>query len=501
VHDCAIQTLSITGNFEHTSMSRFALVALTYAFLTLGPTMGIREENDDGMEGLLGLVNQDSKSDTSMRDAPLVYNKCNMPLAVFLERGFLFNKQVIYPGEAVQLWSPETGPESLPFRIVAMVGDESNLPSGLDSLLNFARRIAVPIAFVGGVVASVSTAGALAGASSAAGSALAPLVANAVKTHAAAGSTAAVTAKKLGNKLVKKYPKAFMAKKNWVWPGSNYFEVTGGPEPDVSEPPPLVIGKIGKSTYNSYNVSTVKMCQALSSSGIVGMQAFEIFGTGDPTINGRWVAGLVHDGRPSYLPLKDVDRIMEWSEEEKVWSIKSVKSTQVSLEYIDIDPLSYQPGPRVQRHTYYQSAINTRSAPSHGWNRLDGKDTHILVRLSVVFTIRNCGDSRLNGDWGLQSTHHGRPQYMLISGNDNDNDHEFIIEYSESRGFWRMTTWKSWLTTFYKAKSDSMTVPFEGWQPVDSPGPAPDLVTPGEEGEEQAAGSLKTSGTEYELVD
>lgn len=36
-------------------------------------------------------------------DYPLVVNRAKMPMVVYLERGFLFNKQVINPGEAVQL--------------------------------------------------------------------------------------------------------------------------------------------------------------------------------------------------------------------------------------------------------------------------------------------------------------------------------------------------------------------------------------------------------------
>lgn len=406
------------------------------------------------------LVKVSGNASTTWKNQPLVYNKCSMPLAVYLERGFLFNKQVIQPGEAVQLWSPEKGPFFAPFNIIAVVGDESALPSDFDSMLHFIGKAAVPTAFVGGVAISVISWGALTGPAVALG----PLVSNAPMVlgytlgavDIAAGAAAAKVAKDTGDYIVKKHPEAFMAKAKWVFPGTHYFEIVGGPSPDSQVPLPLTVQEINEYTYKSYNCETVKVCQALSTRGEIGSTAFSIEDCGNPQVNGKWRVGPDHNGKPTYVPLLDADLVIQWSYKRQVWRITTVTDWYV-----------------YSRPTYYESAVGSDTMPDHGWKVVAGSEGAPSIKLSVAFTIKNCGDKRLNGAWALAGKHNERPQYMIINGDDDD---EVVMQYSWKRGVWRVTTTSGWWrTTLYSSENDAHDVPHSGWKVVDGASPAPEL--------------------------
>jgi hypothetical protein len=161
--------------------------------------------------GEVGASETSLEGTTSWKHAPLIVNSAKVPMVVYLERGFLFNRVVIQPGEAASLWSHK-GPYLLPYTIYALVGDENNLPTTMDSLKMFLKKAAVPTAFLGGVVVSVASWGALTGPAAA----LAPLVTSfptltvggAVYTVAtidvALGASSAAVAEVISEKLLKK---------------------------------------------------------------------------------------------------------------------------------------------------------------------------------------------------------------------------------------------------------------------------------------------------------
>merc|ERR1719401_2503085 len=147
------------------------LLGLLHAALFVRGTRlvhGVQHAQNVGSESKLFLEHQHQLNATEgarlgLKPQPLIVNRADMPLAVYLERGILFNRQVIQPGEAVMLWTPDYGPSIMPFSIVALVGDEHSLPSKMDSLLNFAGMAAVPTAFIGATVVSVVSWGTLSG--------------------------------------------------------------------------------------------------------------------------------------------------------------------------------------------------------------------------------------------------------------------------------------------------------------------------------------------------
>lgn len=298
-------------------------------------------------------------SNSSLRPQPLVVNRARMPLVVYLERGFLFNKQVIRPGEAVQLYTPKWGPDYLPYSIIALVGDEASLPSDLDSLLNFVGMSAVPVAFVGGVVVSVVSWGALTGPAAA----LAPMVSNLPAiagftigaVDIAAGVAAAGGADQIAEKLIKKHPKAFMNKVRHVLPGTKYFEVSGGPSLGGAASD-LSIREISQGMYMSYNVGETKLCESLRSQGFVARASFTIEECGDERAIGRWRKVGEHSGRPRYNLVDGQGKAtIEWSASRKVWRLI-------------FDDTWFGHG----RPTLYQSAVNSGTVPDSGWEAVEG---------------------------------------------------------------------------------------------------------------------------------
>lgn len=412
-------------------------------------------------------------TNTVMKNAPLVVNRCKMSLVVYLQRGHLFNKQVIQPGEAAQLWSPQHGPRFLPYSIVAIAGDERSLPSDWESMVRFIGKVAVPTAFVYGVTVSVLSNGLLAphGAGSVAGTfEISHLISGGgfamAKAHISAGlAAAAVTedakqklavkltqqSQELANWIVDEHPDAFMAKKKWVIPGTKYFEVVGGPDgASPGDPPALQINEITSHKYKSFRVEKVKVSDALTTRSQVGTYSFIVEGCGNPQVNGKWRMGPDNDHRPSYLPYKDVDLSIQWNQQEKTWRVITSSG-----------------------FVFYESDTDSATVPKDTWKTVDGGGNAPTVRLATKFVIVECGDQRLVGPWSRAGTHNKRPQYKLVN---YDEDNEFVIEYSRKRGLWRVTTVSGWRrTTLYKSVSDSKDVPSTGWKREDAEeaGPAP----------------------------
>jgi hypothetical protein len=77
---------------------------------------------------------------------------------VFLERGVYFNKQVLLPGEAVNLSRQKTG--NFPYRVHAVIGDEDAFPTKSESIRNLVKVTATPVAFVATCLATVYSGGA-----------------------------------------------------------------------------------------------------------------------------------------------------------------------------------------------------------------------------------------------------------------------------------------------------------------------------------------------------
>mmetsp|Transcript_27730 Transcript_27730/g.49243 ORF Transcript_27730/g.49243 Transcript_27730/m.49243 type:complete len:327 (+) Transcript_27730:163-1143(+) len=165
-------------------------------------------------------------------NSPTIVNGTNHAIVVFLERGTLYNKQVLQPGEAVSMTRQETGGAGvLPYRVHAVIGDERALPTKADSVKNLVKVSAVPAAFVAGVLVTAYSAGTLTGASAA----LAPLVRGMVvngividSTALVAGSVMASRAQAVTEMLMKNEKDKFMVVSPRFRPGQRYLMVTGG---------------------------------------------------------------------------------------------------------------------------------------------------------------------------------------------------------------------------------------------------------------------------------
>ena len=191
-------------------------------------------------------------------DSPTIVNNTEYPLVVFLERGILYNKQVLRPGEALTMTRKQTGGFHLrlPYRVHAVLGDEEALPTQSDSLKNLAKISAIPAAFVAGCMATAITAGALAGPSLA----LAPLVSGMVVSGVvidasalAGGAMAANTAKKVADAVLKDHKEKLMGVTDNLKPGRKYLLVTGGLDHG-----PIKIDKISRRAFNKLELMAIK---------------------------------------------------------------------------------------------------------------------------------------------------------------------------------------------------------------------------------------------------
>jgi len=164
--------------------------------------------------------------------SPTIVNASNHTIVVFQERGTLFNRQVLRPGEAVSLTKKETGGGLLlPYRVHALIGDESVLPTKKDSVKNLVKVSAIPAAFVAGCFATAISAGMLVGPSVALAPLVSGLVVNGVvidATALAAGGLMATRAQAVTDLLLRQQPDKFMCKTERLRPGKRYLVVRGG---------------------------------------------------------------------------------------------------------------------------------------------------------------------------------------------------------------------------------------------------------------------------------
>ena len=191
-----------------------------------------------------------------MTHCPTIINQSEHTIVVFQERGILFNKQVLQPGEAVNISRFQTGSFILPYYIHAVIGDERNLPNRQQSLKNLVSVAVIPTAFLVGALAAAMTAGVLTGPSLA----LAPLVSGMIvqgvvidAAAIAAGTLLATRAVLVSEMLVKKYPENFMCKSKRLMPGKRFVVITGGLQS------PLVMDtSVKERVVKKLRISTVK---------------------------------------------------------------------------------------------------------------------------------------------------------------------------------------------------------------------------------------------------
>ena len=162
--------------------------------------------------------------------SPTIVNCTKYSIVVFQERGFLYNQQVLGPGEAISMTSSQTtgNVPLIPYHIHAVIGDERNLPTRKDSVKNLVCVSVIPAAFIAGTIMSAGT---MTGPSAA----LAPMVSGLVvrgmvidTAALAAGALAASKVQYISDLLLRKHPNKFMAKSPRYQPGKLLVSVTGG---------------------------------------------------------------------------------------------------------------------------------------------------------------------------------------------------------------------------------------------------------------------------------
>jgi hypothetical protein len=149
--------------------------------------------------------------------SPTILNASNHTIVVFQERGILYNRQVLAPGEAVSMTKKQTGGILLSYKVHAVIGDENCLPTAKDSRKNLIKVTAIPAAFVTGCMVTAISAGMLVGPSAALAPLVSGMVVNGVVIDAAAlaaGGIAASRAQVVTDRLLKEQPDKFMNKTN-----------------------------------------------------------------------------------------------------------------------------------------------------------------------------------------------------------------------------------------------------------------------------------------------
>lgn len=186
---------------------------------------------------------------------PIIVNRTNQSIVVFLDRGILYNKQILEPGEAVGMSRKETAGKVLPYRIHAVVGDEKSLPTRSQSAKNLLSTAIIPTAFILGTIAAASSAGTLTGPSAALGRAASGMVVRGMVIDAAAiaaGAAMASRAAFVAEKLVKQRPENFMGKSGHFMPGNRFVVVQGGIEE------PLTISTVSERAFRKIPISGTK---------------------------------------------------------------------------------------------------------------------------------------------------------------------------------------------------------------------------------------------------
>lgn len=168
-----------------------------------------------------------------MAQSPVIANQTHHTIVVFQSRGFFYNKQVLHPGEALDITKEQTGGHLVPYRIHVVIGDEKSLPTKKQSFKNMVSVAAIPTAFVVGALATAMSAGTLAGPSAALAPMVNGLVVKGVVIDAAAIAAGTVVAERMsvvGEMIVKKHPENFVTKSGKLLPGKRFVVVKGGVE-------------------------------------------------------------------------------------------------------------------------------------------------------------------------------------------------------------------------------------------------------------------------------
>ena len=195
----------------------------------------------------------------------------------------------------------------MPYRVHAVVGEESNLPSSRDSTTNLIKVTAVPAAFIAGCFAAAISAGMLVGPSVA----LAPLVSGMVvngvvidSTAIAAGAVMSTRAHAVSDMILKDRPDVIFNKTGRLRPGRRYLVITGGLDDG-----PVKIDEVKRRQFEKrYVVSVWKAPlsnKVLKKSGILVDDGKED------------EAGLVDDGEGEDAELKMEAKILDREPEAK----------------------------------------------------------------------------------------------------------------------------------------------------------------------------------------
>ena len=180
--------------------------------------------------------------------SPTVVNQTAESIVVFLERGILYNKCVLLPGEAVCMTRQQTGGGILiPYYIHAVIGDEKSLPGRAQSVKNLISVAAIPTAFcIGALCASMS------GGTSIAATAKTTTTVAKLASSLKAGTLLASRVGVVSELLVQKHPDKFMAKSNRLFPGKRFVTVAGGLEA------PLTIQTITQRQFKKLKILAFK---------------------------------------------------------------------------------------------------------------------------------------------------------------------------------------------------------------------------------------------------
>lgn len=188
--------------------------------------------------------------------APLIVNCTKHSIVVFQERGAIFNKQHLLPGEAVNITRRETA-GILPYYFLhAVIGDETSIPDKMASMKSLATRAAIPTAFVVGALAAAVSAGVLTGPALALAPLINGLVIQGVVIDAAAigaGSALATKMALASETIVEKFENKFMTKTDRVMNGNRYMAVMGGVDDG-----PLEIMEMKRDEYQKMSIAVTK---------------------------------------------------------------------------------------------------------------------------------------------------------------------------------------------------------------------------------------------------
>jgi hypothetical protein len=187
---------------------------------------------------------------------PIVVNGTQHSIVVFQERGILYNKQVLQPGEAVGMTRFQTGGLITPYYVHAVIGDERALPTRIQSVKNLVKVTAIPAAFIAGALTAAVGAGMMLGPAAALAPLVSGLVINGIVVDSAALAAGGIVASRAGMVtafLLKHHPDKFMGKTGRLRPGKQYLVVTGG----LSDGPVKIESK-SKREFRKLDIPAIK---------------------------------------------------------------------------------------------------------------------------------------------------------------------------------------------------------------------------------------------------